>query len=720
MASTSNNIGAATDMMTQLLHVVRSATSNFNPSASLAIVIPSLFSAVAVLAILAHIATAAAAQYYRRMVMGEKGERIFATTPLGIYIISLLFSSLLSAIGASLNIEWVRVKGIETNTMCSAQATMLQAGSLGTAFFILYISAHALNAVILRKPVARWVLILSLVALWALVLFLDLAGPLFVPKDPLHPFYGPAGSWCWITRPYLKSQQSLQGIPMVIVSGASMIMFAIVFLKARGGDIRGIMGKDAKNAASNMHKEKGTMLVGKYLVWYPVVYILFSLPLAVVAFVGKASTIVNGVVFAEVLYSFQGLAFVAIFVCTYRVFGGRPWRFGIGSYTLQGSAAKASGESFEALEKAMSPVTPEQQWKPATKEWAVERTQSTRSRPYSMVSAVSSGSQAPPVPEKPMPPVPASTRPLARAPTHRRIKSDDTMVEPVERDSTGSLDTIVEVPTPMSSPPAPVPVRVPSRTAMRTPLGAMQPGEFDRMRSMTRTPPSALSKKSSMMSAGSRLPRKESVRFAPTPTVFGGNSPVEEETPTMPVPAMPMPVRPPPAATLESTLRSPMRKPVRMTDSIVALSEAQPAPRKNLPQPTIVIPGRPERQERDTIFVMETPVQLQNRYDMPAQVVSALSSPTGSFESDHASSILDYYGASSPGGSAQVSPVNGNDFVPRVNVVPDSDEGHKQQQQQQQLVAPRARAPAPAPAGLLTVPAPGRRPSATPPRPGYL
>lgn len=155
MASTTDNLRVASDMMSQLLHVVRSATSKcvtvqkrrssanrMHLAASIppllscvasalvctrltlwqAIVIPSLFSAIAVVFILAHIATAASAQFYRRMVQGAKGERIFVTTPLGIYIVSLLFSSLLSAVGASINIEWVKVKGIET---CASRAPPL-------------------------------------------------------------------------------------------------------------------------------------------------------------------------------------------------------------------------------------------------------------------------------------------------------------------------------------------------------------------------------------------------------------------------------------------------------------------------------------------------------------------------------------------------------------------------------------------------------------------
>lgn len=81
-----------------------------------AIVIPSLVSAVAVLFILLHIATAAGAQVYRRIIRGEKAERIFVATPLGVYIVSLLFSSLLSAIGASIDIQWVKAKGIESGT----------------------------------------------------------------------------------------------------------------------------------------------------------------------------------------------------------------------------------------------------------------------------------------------------------------------------------------------------------------------------------------------------------------------------------------------------------------------------------------------------------------------------------------------------------------------------------------------------------------------------
>lgn len=61
-------------------------------------------------------------------------------------------------------------------------------------------------------------------------------------------------------------------LQMVIVSGISMIMFAVVFARASSGNVRAIIGKDkdTKTAAGNMYKEQGTMLVAKYLVWYPV------------------------------------------------------------------------------------------------------------------------------------------------------------------------------------------------------------------------------------------------------------------------------------------------------------------------------------------------------------------------------------------------------------------------------------------------------------------
>lgn len=777
MASrTNNNLIVARDIMSQLVRVVR-ATSDFNASASLAILIPSIFSAVAVFFIICHIGTAAGAQLYRRFAQGAKGERIFVTTPLGIYIISLLFSSLLSAIGASVNIQWVKARTIEAGSLCGTQATLLQFGNLGTAFFILYISAHTFNVVVLRKAVARWVLALSVVSLWALVLFLDLAGPLLVPKDPFNAFYGPAGSWCWITTPYVKSQKSLQAVPMIIVSGLSIILFGFILARARQGGPNHITGqgkKAMKLTGSSDLKGSSAMLVTKYLVWYPVVYILFTLPLSVVALMGRASSIGKAVVFAEVLYSFQGLAFVAVFICTYRVFGGRPWRIGVGSYTLQGSNGKASDQSFEALEKAISPVSPPQPWKPATKEWAVDRSMSTRSRPYSMMSAVSkasSGAPLPPIPsEMPVPPVPVATTEdgsIGRARSHRRNQSEDTLVdredvvarsntvrsaapyrsgtiarpaarpEPLQfdeqaRDSNGSLDTIVEVPTPEPSPP-----QVPSRNASfanASVRSATPPiDSMARQRSLAarqQPPPSALSKKPSQ--AGTKFARKESVRFAPVPTVMG-ESPVEPTPAPAPIVPLSLPAPPPAAATAESTvIKAPsLRKPVRpvgLTGSNVDMRNIPLPPippaaaaRKEPPKPKIVIPGRKDSNERDTVFIMETPVQLKNRplteFEMPVQVLEVLGRPGGELaageetpaefyeDSDRASSILNYYEASSPGGYARVSPVAGNERVPRVNVQPSSEDGDHP--------SPPGATRAP---GMLVVPPPMVRK----PRPGYV
>jgi len=65
-----------------------------------------------VLFILAHVGVTAFAQAYRRIFRSAKGERIFVATPLGVYIVSLLFSTLLSAIGAGVSLQWVQSRSI--------------------------------------------------------------------------------------------------------------------------------------------------------------------------------------------------------------------------------------------------------------------------------------------------------------------------------------------------------------------------------------------------------------------------------------------------------------------------------------------------------------------------------------------------------------------------------------------------------------------------------
>ncbi|KAH7106343.1 hypothetical protein BKA62DRAFT_686830 [Auriculariales sp. MPI-PUGE-AT-0066] len=718
--------------MSHSSHVARNAGISFSPSASLAIAIPSVISGVAVFFILAHVGVSAAAQVYRRIAHDAKGERMLISTPLGLYIVSLLFSTLLSSMGAGIGIQWIQSGKILAGTTCSAQAMILQLGSLSTAFFVLYISFHALNAAVLRRPVAKWVAYICVAALWFFVLFLDLAGPLFVPKDPRATFYGPSGSWCWIDAAYPKSQKVLLAVPMLIVAGVSAILFALIFARAARNNAVNIMGPaGSKSAVSKELKAKGQMLVAKYLMWYPIVYVLFNFPLAIVALVGKANSSMNGVVFAEVLYGFQGIAFAALFVFTYRVFGGRSWRLGVGSYTLQGGElGKASTESFEALEKALSPVTPkqQQQWKPAQKEWSapLDRNPSMRSNRYSTFSSLASSAG-------PAPPMPVPVQPTI-----------DEM-EPT-RDSASTLDTVVELPEAVTVTVLPVAPRSASQlNRMRT--LPTQPGpaprsDLNRQRSMAQQQPlaSALSKRGFQVNPKPALGRKEStVRFANSPTVFN-MSPID--TPISPdddsraaIPIL-MPARPPVAAMADfpaapSPTRSPIRKPVPKVDAPAPITAPAPPPQGALPQPPvlaqlsltpefetmdpvpepvtaaapnprkglvpmIVIPGRPERHERDTVFVMETPVLLQGQrpfteIDMPMPIIQALtesneglsvsptqtqpSSPNASirsYDSDDAASILLYYAAEPSPPLKSVSSVSGDDDldIPKIAVQP--------------------------------------------------
>lgn len=55
---------------------------------------------------------------------------------------------------------------------------------------------------------------------------------------------------------------------MVIISGLSMVIFAIIFVRARGGNPLGTASKESKSAG--ILSDNGTMVVAKYLVWYPV------------------------------------------------------------------------------------------------------------------------------------------------------------------------------------------------------------------------------------------------------------------------------------------------------------------------------------------------------------------------------------------------------------------------------------------------------------------
>lgn len=196
------------------------------------------------------------------------------------------------------------------------------------------------------------------------------------------------------------------------------------------------------SASSGEDYNENTLIIAQYLMWYPAAYLFCTLPIAITELMKQSGHLIPlpAITFSSTMYSLTGLAVVIVFVSTHRVFGGKPFRLGIGSVTLQGDAAKRGTESFEAPEKRISPVSPPN-WKPSTQEWLPppDRTPrnsmiSTRSRPVSTLSRASSyrsvystgteahGSTVPPVP-------PIITENLSvMEKTHRRMRSDSTLV----------------------------------------------------------------------------------------------------------------------------------------------------------------------------------------------------------------------------------------------------------------------------------------------------
>jgi len=163
--------------------------------------------------------------------------------------------------------------------------------------------------------------------------------------------------------------------------------------------------------------------------------------------------------------------------------------------------------------------------------------------------------------------------------------------------------------------------------------------------------------------AQANLARKESnVRFATAPTVHNLSpleSPYTPEVAEVAGIPVSLPVRPAPiAATSTPATVSPTRKPVpryepsQEPDTPVDPAQQEisaptpmpqplapvPTPRRKLPQPMIVIPGR--SQERDTVFVMETPISTTatmrpfTELDMPLPILNALKESAQDVPSD--------------------------------------------------------------------------------------
>jgi len=258
------------------------------------------------------------------------GGGILPQTHVAPYFTSLLIANFIQAIGSILNINWLIQGGTAYEPACVAQGAAKNIGNVGTALWSLILAFHLFDVLFLRRKQRQITLWATVMGTWIFIFCIDMFGPVFLQAPSQGPFFGVSGHWCWITSNYPRARVFLEYMFMFIAAFFCGIIHSIVFLRLRGnlsGDswrnirFRRIPSSDRwalklarDEVDSKMYK------VAMQLMWYPLIYTIGIIPIAVARFVEFSGHVVPFwlTISADFLFNLNGFFNVLLFAATYK------------------------------------------------------------------------------------------------------------------------------------------------------------------------------------------------------------------------------------------------------------------------------------------------------------------------------------------------------------------------------------------------------------------
>ncbi|KAN0126207.1 hypothetical protein V8E53_014933 [Lactarius tabidus] len=243
---------------------------------------------------------------------------------------SLITSNLLQSIGTGINLSWVLNGGVSSGTLCSAQGGLKQAGNVGTAVWSFALALHAFRLLFLRTRVAKRIQWLALTLGWLFIIFIVSIGPLTIQRKDRGPYFGPSGSWCWITHNYPIEQIALEYAIEWTSAFVSSQLYVAVLLRVRGNLVKDSEGRWFLRWVScddtwqlgfaRDYLDSCIIKLVVIIVWFPVTYTVLILPISIAHFAGYAGARVPDSVtlMADMIFALGGFVNMLLFLRTRR------------------------------------------------------------------------------------------------------------------------------------------------------------------------------------------------------------------------------------------------------------------------------------------------------------------------------------------------------------------------------------------------------------------
>ncbi|ORY19750.1 G protein-coupled glucose receptor regulating Gpa2-domain-containing protein [Clohesyomyces aquaticus] len=191
-------------------------------------------------------------------------------------IYNLLLADLQQSLAFAISFHWLRINKIVAPTAaCFIQAWFLHIGDISSGFFVLAIAVHTWLGVVKGYKLPYGVFVAAVLGIWLFALILTIVGPIMY-RDR---FFARAGGWCWVSTNYERERLWLHYLWIFIVEFGTIAIYGHIFFHLKGR-IRSILHNDTSKLTR----------ATKFMILYPLAYVLLTLPIAVGRMVAMTGT----------------------------------------------------------------------------------------------------------------------------------------------------------------------------------------------------------------------------------------------------------------------------------------------------------------------------------------------------------------------------------------------------------------------------------------------
>ncbi|KAH7101733.1 hypothetical protein BKA62DRAFT_770231 [Auriculariales sp. MPI-PUGE-AT-0066] len=287
--------------------------------------------------------------YERRRYPGSQ-LRPAIKTHVDFYMISLLMSDMLQAVGGTINIHHVLVRRTACGPFCTAQGALKSLGEPSAAMATMAITVHTFCVIFFHwTPPANFILPTVVVGTVWLYCGLYVGISWYLHHASGHEFFQPVPFWCWVSKLYPAHRIAAEYFWLWFSAFSSILFYVPLFLFIRGNiEVDAVKPWKMKWRKSEHRRQVSSFNRNRQslkMLLYPIVYLVIVLPLSAVRYIafvqGDNKVPPAGTFVGIVPFHLAGMLNVLLLIFTrpsILVFGGGLETQGTTS-TSQGGAA---------------------------------------------------------------------------------------------------------------------------------------------------------------------------------------------------------------------------------------------------------------------------------------------------------------------------------------------------------------------------------------------